>query len=215
MYQITLDGPAGSGKSTLAKEIAQKLNITYLDTGAMYRAFTYLCLNNKVNLISDAEIIAQLDLFNLELTASKVLVNNSDVTAIIREDHITKNVSRIAEIKQVRVALVEKQREIAKGQSIVMDGRDIGTVVLPNAQYKFYITASDEERARRRHRELIAKGSDISFTEVLEDIKRRDNYDMNRVNSPLKPASDASIIDTTEMTIDEIVDFICKRVKDV
>ena len=210
---IAIDGPAGSGKSTVAKAVSQALNITYLDTGAMYRMVTLKVLNDHVAFDDVDKIKEILEDLQIEFKNQRLLLNGQDVTEVIRNSQVAKHVSKIAAISQVRKKLVEMQQEIARGQNIVMDGRDIGTHVLPNAEYKFFLVASVEERARRRMSDFKAQNIDISMKELIKDIEDRDQQDMNRAVSPLKQAEDAILIDTTHMTIQEVINFILKEIQ--
>ncbi len=212
MYQIAIDGPSGAGKSTVAKALAKALQILYLDTGAMYRALTYYALKHSIDLADEQAIIALLTDFKLNFSGSTVLVNNEDVTEQIRQTRVTTHVSQVAAIKKVRDFMVTKQREIANRKSIVLDGRDIGTVVLPDAKFKFFITASDFVRAKRRYNEQIQRGYDVTFDSVLSDMQRRDKFDSSRQYAPLKVADDAVVIDTTEMTVEQVVAYIVEQV---
>jgi cytidylate kinase len=213
MLQITLDGPSGSGKSTLAKLIAARLKITYLDTGAMYRAITYYCLENNIDSTDENAVLSILPNLDINLVEDKVFVNKVDVSAPIRTETISRNVSAIASLACVRTFLVDLQQKIAKKQPIVMDGRDIGTVVLPKAPFKFFITASVEERAQRRYKEQVSKGEIVDFEEIKKDIELRDYKDSNRDISPLRAAEDAEILDTTLMTIDDVVEYVVNKVE--
>ena len=215
---IAIDGPAGAGKSTIAKMLAEKLNYTYLDSGAMYRAVTLCALENDINL-NDREKLSKL-VKNLEIDVEyknnefKIYADNNEITDEIRSDKVDNNVSTIAQVKIIRDELVEKQREIARQKSIVMDGRDIGTRVLPDANFKFYITASVHERAVRRFKDIINRGeNDKEFQEVKQEIKRRDKIDSNRKYSPLKKAEDAIEIDTTNLTKKEVLSKILQIIK--
>lgn len=210
---IAIDGPAGSGKSTVAKAVAQALNVTYLDTGAMYRMVTLKALNEHVPFDDQDKIKEVLEDLQIEFKDQRLYLNGQDVTEVIRNSEVAKHVSKIAAISQVRKKLVEMQQEIARGQNIVMDGRDIGTHVLPNAEYKFFLVASVEERARRRMSDFKAQNIEISMEELIKDIEARDQQDMNRAVSPLKQAEDAILIDTTHMTIQEVIDFILKEIQ--
>lgn len=209
---IAIDGPAGAGKSTVAKVIAQKLNITYIDTGAMYRALTLKIIQSKVKFEDIDRIIEVCKGTSIELDNNRVILDDVDVTEKIREPIVNSNVSLIAKVPEVRKILVEIQRQTAQGKSVVMDGRDIGTYVLPNAPYKFYLTAAISERAQRRYLELKNKGFNIGLKEIEDEIAQRDKIDQERSISPLKPAQDAIIINTTSKTIkqvvEEIIDFI-------
>ena len=212
IINIAIDGPAGSGKSTIAKIIAKKLNITYLDTGSMYRAFTYYALENNVESDDKNGIDKLLNSIDLVLDKGNVFVNDKDVTKEIRYENIDKNVSKYAAIKEVREKMVNIQRDISKGKSVIMDGRDIGSVVLPNADFKFYMDASAEERAKRRYLQNIERGKEVPYDDILKDIKLRDENDKNREVDPLVICEDATIIDTSNMTIDEVVNFIINKV---
>lgn len=212
IINIAIDGPAGSGKSTIAKIIAKKLNITYLDTGSMYRAFTYYALENNVESDDKNGIDKLLNSIDLVLDKGNVFVNDKDVTKEIRYENIDKNVSKYAAIKEVREKMVNIQRDISKGKSVIMDGRDIGSVVLPNADFKFYMDASAEERAKRRYLQNIERGKEVPYDDILKDIKLRDENDKNREVDPLVICEDATVIDTSNMTIDEVVNFIINKV---
>ncbi|SJZ34095.1 (d)CMP kinase [Garciella nitratireducens] len=209
---IAIDGPAGAGKSTIAKSIAKKLDITYIDTGAMYRALTYKVLKELIDLNNNDIIINIVNKTTIELDKNKVFLDKQDVSNEIRHPIINNNVSKIARIPEVRMKMVEIQREIAYNKSVVMDGRDIGTYVLPNANYKFYLTASIDERAYRRYLELKKKGILASFQDIKNEIINRDKMDTERSIAPLRPAQDAIIINTTsksiKMVINEIIDLI-------
>lgn len=217
---IAIDGPAGAGKSTLSKLLAEKLNFIYLDTGAMYRSITYLALKQGINLDDKKKLgeLAERTEFEFRSSTaninSRVIVNDTDLTDFLRTNQIDKNVSTIAKIENVRSALLKKQRDIAKKGNIIMDGRDIGSRVLPNADLKFYVTASLDERARRRYLELKKKGNNFSFEDVKKKISKRDQLDMNRKISPLHQAKDAILIDTTDLTIKEALIKMIKIVKD-
>ena len=194
---IAIDGPAGSGKSTIAKKIADQYGFTYIDTGAMYRMITLYCLNNKINLEDEEVIKSALDNIVLDMKGDKFFLNSKEVTEEIRESRINENVSKIASIKVVRDNLVNLQRKISEGKNVILDGRDIGTVVFPNAQIKIYLVASPEERAKRRYKELLEKGTDMSYEDVLKSIKERDYKDSTRKESPLIKAADAIELDNT------------------
>ncbi|OAI89497.1 MULTISPECIES: (d)CMP kinase [Exiguobacterium] len=207
--QIALDGPAGAGKSTIAKQLAARLDYVYIDTGAMYRAVTLAALEQSLDL-NNGEVLGELmKSLDIRLTpgenGQRVFIGDREVTDAIRSIEITNNVSFVARQKEVRAALVTAQRKLAERGGIVMDGRDIGTVVLPDAELKVFLTASVEERAARRHRENIARGMDSDITILQEEIALRDKRDSEREVSPLRQADDALYLDTTEMTIDEVV----------
>ena len=207
--QVTIDGPASSGKSTISKLIAKENHFVYLDTGAMYRVVTLAVLKNQISL-DDHRAIEQLVQtieigFSMQDGKQSVFMNGEDVTDEIRSVEVTRNVSAVSALKEVRTRLVHLQREIAENHSIIMDGRDIGTVVLPQAEIKIFLVASVEERAKRRFIENQEKGIKMSYEELVEDIRRRDHIDSTRKESPLKKAEDAIEIDTTTMTIDDVV----------
>lgn len=207
--QVAIDGPASSGKSTISKLIAKENHFVYLDTGAMYRVVTLAVLRNKIS-IDDHEAIEKLVQtieigFSMQDGKQSVFMNGEDVTDEIRSVEVTKNVSAVSAIKEVRTRLVHLQQEIAENHSIIMDGRDIGTVVLPQAEIKIFLVASVEERAKRRFIENQEKGIEMSYEELVEDIRRRDYIDSTRKESPLRKAEDAIEIDTTTMTIEDVV----------
>ncbi|WP_290774971.1 MULTISPECIES: (d)CMP kinase [unclassified Exiguobacterium] len=207
--QIALDGPAGAGKSTIAKQLAARLDYVYIDTGAMYRAVTLAALEQSLDL-NNGEVLGELmKSLDIRLTpgenGQRVFIGDREVTDAIRSIEITNNVSFVARQKEVRAALVTAQRKLADQGGIVMDGRDIGTVVLPDAELKVFLTATVEERAARRHRENIARGMDSDITVLQEEIALRDKRDSEREVSPLRQADDALYLDTTEMTIDQVV----------
>ena len=206
---ITLDGPSGSGKSTVAKLVANKLGFKYLDTGAMYRAVTLYMLENHIDIKNENEVIEALNKLNIGFDSKcRIYLDSKDVSDYIRGDRVVKSVSEVSAISLVRRNMVDLQRNIAKDDNYILDGRDTGSVVFPNADFKFYIDASIEERAKRRYKEELSKGKDISFEEIKESIKKRDEYDSNREDSPLIVPESAVIIDTTNMSIDEVVEKI-------
>ncbi|MFY9482295.1 MAG: (d)CMP kinase [Tissierellaceae bacterium] len=208
-YSIAIDGPSASGKSTIAKEVAKKLNIEYIDTGAMYRALTYKVLKNKIDVKDTQGVIEILKNTNIDFINNSIYLDGVIVDKEIRQNIVSKTVSYIARIKEVREILVHLQQSMAKTKNVIMDGRDIGTVVLPDANYKFYVTASVDERARRRYKELLDRGEkNISLEDIVADIVKRDEIDSNREIGPLIQAEDAHVLDTTNRTIDESVDFI-------
>ncbi|OJV62087.1 MAG: cytidylate kinase [Clostridiales bacterium 38-18] len=211
--QIAVDGPAGSGKSTVAKKIAEQLRITYLDTGAMYRAVTYKALEAEIDLNDQAALKAVVDQMTICFNQNSIIVDGLDVSEAIRTQRVTLNVSLVSADAYVRSEMVKRQQAIANGQSVIMDGRDIGTTVLPNASYKFFLVADPRERARRRLAELSAKGFTGDLDEIVADIIRRDTFDSNREVSPLKKAEDAIEIDTTDLTIEEVIEVILKAVR--
>ncbi|EGQ1708213.1 (d)CMP kinase [Staphylococcus pseudintermedius] len=214
---IALDGPAAAGKSTIAKRVAAQLGMIYVDTGAMYRAITYYYLNNKERFTDFTSLISEIDL-RLGYDAEKgqrVFLNNNDVTDFLRENDVTQNVSYVSSIKEVRQFLVQVQQKLAADKGIVMDGRDIGTTVLPDAEVKVYMIASVEERAERRYKDNQERGIESSIEQLKKDIAERDAYDMNREISPLKKAEDAIEIDTTGLSIEQVTDKILSLVNAV
>lgn len=213
---IAIDGPAGAGKSTVAKLIAQKLGYLYVDTGAMYRALTLKALREKIDGNDTSRIIemaqrSQVDLDNNQDGSLCVFLDGEDVTSQIRQPSITKLVSDIARIKEVREVMLGVQRKLGENRDSVLDGRDIGTVVFPDADKKFYIDAQFTERVTRRYKELIGLGQEISENDVALDLGNRDRIDSTREVAPLKKAEDAIYIDTTTMAIDEVVDRVLSQ----
>lgn len=211
-FSIAIDGPAGAGKSTMAKAVAKKRGALYLDTGAMYRALAVHMLNRRVPLESDEAILAELPNAHVDVRFAKgvqrVYVNGEDVTDCIREERVSAAASRVSAIAKVREEMVRMQREIAKGEDIVMDGRDIGTCVLPDASVKIFLTATPEARAKRRHAEFLEKGVPCDYETVLADLIKRDENDIRRAASPLRKAGDAVELDTTNMDIPQSVEAI-------
>lgn len=210
-HAIAIDGPAASGKSTAAKGVAKKLDFLYVDTGAMYRAITLLMLEKGLDTKSEEDAKSILDEVNIrEDRDGRIYLNGRDVTSRVREADVTKTVSYACAHKAVREKLVDLQRKIAKTESVVMDGRDIGTVVLPNATLKIYQVASVESRATRRYLDEINAGRTASLDEIKADIERRDYIDSHRENSPLRKVDDAYLLDTSNLTIEEEIDEIIK-----
>jgi CMP/dCMP kinase len=203
---IAIDGPAAAGKSTVAKLVAKKLNITYIDTGAMYRAFTLYTLRKGVDPRDQIATESLINEVHISLKSTgEVILNDEDVSFEIRQPHVSTQVSYIASYKKIRLALVALQRAMADHHSVVMDGRDIGTYVLPQAHIKIYQIASVETRAVRRYEENLEKGIPCTLESVEEDLRSRDYIDSHRDFAPLKPASDSVLIDTSFMTVDEVV----------
>ncbi|CAM3058501.1 (d)CMP kinase [Filibacter tadaridae] len=212
--QIAIDGPAAAGKSTIAKITAEKLGYTYIDTGAMYRALTHKAIEQGID-INDGDALENLlketEIILLPSTVvQSVIMDGRDVTDAIRSEGVTRYVSAAATHEGVRKRMVEKQRELSEGTGVVMDGRDIGTAVLPDAELKIFMTASVEERALRRHIENEKRGITSSLEQLKAEISERDRADSERVVSPLKQAEDAFLIDTTQMTIEEVAGKISK-----
>ncbi|MFI3167989.1 MAG: (d)CMP kinase [Bacillota bacterium] len=214
-FVIAIDGPSGAGKSSIAKSLSGDLGITYLDTGAMYRAIGLYCHQNGVDIFSAEEVSAVLGDIKIDMgyenSQTKVVLNGEDVSLAIRENHISQMASDVSKLVCVRLAMVEKQREIASGKSIVMDGREIGTFVFPDAKVKFYLDATSKERAKRRRLQLLEKGEDIAVEVLQKEIETRDENDKNREFAPLRRADDAIYIDSTDMTLVEVV----KKMKDI
>ena len=216
LISIAIDGPAGAGKSTIAKRVAQVLEIEYIDTGSMYRALTLKVLRNNIDPKDEKKIIEILSKTDIDIKNNHIYLDGVNVNEEIRENIISKNVSYIAAIKEVRDIMVGLQQNLAKKKSVIMDGRDITTVVLPNADYKFFVTASVEVRSRRRFKELLEKGeANITFEKIMADIIKRDSIDSNREISPLMKTPDSLLLDTSDKSIEECVDIIVSRVKEV
>ncbi len=215
---VAVDGPAGSGKSTVAKLIAKNMNIVYIDTGAMYRTVGLYCIENGIDTKNEKAVCSVLDDIKMDIKAEKggqtISLNGVDVTSKVRTQEAGRAASDVAVILAVREKLVEIQRNMAKGTSVIMDGRDIGTNVLPKAEVKIFLNASVEERAKRRVGELLALGENPDFDEVKEQIRKRDENDTNRKHNPLRKAEDAIEIDTTGMTIDEVTDKISDIIRE-
>jgi len=221
-FTITLDGPAASGKSTLGERLAESLDFMYLDTGVMYRAVTLAVLKKNVNVNDESLVTKVSEEMDLDIhpatiddgRSNDVILDREDVTWEIRLPDVEAHVSQVSAYKGVRVAMTKKQREIGNRGGIVMVGRDIGTVVLPDAEIKLYLDASVEERAKRRYLELINRGKQASYESVLEDLKRRDKIDSSRAIAPLRPAEDAIMIDSDCMNAEEVFQFIFNLVKE-
>ena len=216
-FNIAIDGHSSCGKSTIAKAVASKYGMRYIDTGAMYRSVTLYCMRNKI--ITDKEVdlsklVAELDnitinfVFNAVTKKSETILNGENIEKIIRGFEVSDNVSIIAQIQQVREKLIALQQEIGKGKNVVMDGRDIGTKVFPDARLKLFVTASSEIRAQRRYDELVKKEEGITYKEVLGNLTQRDHHDTNREINPLVQAKDAILIDNSELSIKKQNDLI-------
>ena len=210
---VAIDGPAGSGKSTIAKLLAKKYNLTYIDTGAMYRMITLYLLENNIDISDLKEVERVLNTVNLDMQGDKFFLDNVDVSTKIREKRINDNVSKVASIKIVRSNLVDLQRKISNNKDVILDGRDVGTVIFPNAQVKIFLLASPEERARRRYNEFLEKKTEITYDEVLKSIKERDHIDSTRDERPFVKADDAIELDSTNLTIEDVVNFISKEIE--
>lgn len=211
-FSIAIDGPAGAGKSTIAKKIAQKLNFIYVDTGAMYRAMALYFIRCNIDASDKESIINSCDQADITIEyingEQQIFLNGENVSRMIRTEEVGKMASAVSVYPEVRIKLVKLQQGLAKKSDVVMDGRDIGTQVLPNADLKIYLTAGTKERARRRFIELKEKGIDADIDTIEKDIIERDYRDMNREVSPLRQADDAIVVDSTDMTIDEVTDTI-------
>lgn len=211
---VAIDGPAGAGKSTISKIIAQKLNLKYIDTGAMYRAVTLKAIKNNLDLCNNNEISHMVKNSNISINDEKIFIDGIDVTEEIRMPYVNEKVSIVSAMPGVREVLKEKQRKMAENFNVIMDGRDIGTNVLKDANIKIFLTASVEERAKRRYKEMIEKGINTTFEDVFKDIENRDKIDSSRKANPLKKADDAVMLDTTGMKMNEVVDAIIKIIQD-
>ena len=210
---IAIDGPSAAGKSTIAKIIASKLDYTYIDTGAMYRCVGFYCLNHSIDIYDEIAVVTNLKDITITMDQNnEVYLNQENVSNLIRQDEISKTASIISRYQEVRDFLVEQQRNMASLGGVILDGRDIGTVVLPQADLKIYQIASALTRAQRRYVENKSRGMEANLEVILKDIEERDYQDMNRAHSPLKKADDAIEVDTSSMTLDEVVEEIMKYV---
>ena len=208
MNLITIDGPAGSGKGTVAKHLSQELKLNYLDSGAIYRILGLHLKENNIPIENDALVKESIQKAKIQFTEGTIYLNNRDVTDVIRTESIAKMASLIAANKTVRESILDLQRSFLKKPGLVAEGRDMGTVVFPEAKYKFFLTANVEERASRRYKQLISKGFDVSIADLVVEIQERDFRDTNRTISPLVPAANAVIIDTTELSPSQVIEFI-------
>lgn len=213
-YVIAIDGPGGAGKSTIARLVAAKLGITYVDTGAMYRAAAVFLNRRGIDKDDDKSIEKAVSDMNITFSNERVLLNGEDVSKKIRENDVSKMASEYSANPAVRDKLTALQRQMGKTVSLVMDGRDIGSNVFKDAKYKFYLTASPEIRAERRYKELKERGEQIKLSKILEDIKARDDRDMNRKLNPLKIADGAALVDSTDINIDEVVEEILSNIEE-
>jgi len=213
---VAIDGPAGAGKSTIAKSVANKLQYIYVDTGAMYRAMAIYFIKNKIDPTDEDAINNACENVNITIEylndEQQVILNGENITSVLRNEEVGKIASKTSIYAKVRTKLVELQRELASTKDVIMDGRDIGTTVLPNANVKIYLTASVEARASRRYKELLEKGECPNFDIIKNDIENRDYQDMNRENSPLKQAEDAVLVDSSDINIEETIAAIINEI---
>lgn len=218
-YNIAIDGPAGAGKSTIAKKLAKDLGFIYVDTGAMYRAMALYFIQNGIDKTDEEAISKACECVDITIRyengEQQVILNGENVNGFIRKEEVGNMASATSGYAKVRTKLVELQQQLAKTADVIMDGRDIGTVVLPDAQVKIYLTASVQTRAKRRYDELQEKGLDCDLKQIEKDIETRDYQDMNRENSPLRQAEDAMLVDSSHMNVEEVVEAIKKIYKDV
>lgn len=218
-FNIAIDGPAGAGKSTIAKKVAKELGYIYVDTGAMFRAMALYCIQNGVNKEEEEAVSAACEQIEVSIAyenkEQQVLLNGENVNGLIRTEEVGNTASAISVYGKVRSKLLELQRQLAAAQNVIMDGRDIGTCVLPGAQVKIYLTASVETRGKRRFLELQEKGQECNLEEICADIQDRDYRDMHREIAPLKQAEDAVLVDSSDMTIEEVVETILRLVSQV
>ncbi|ABG85443.1 (d)CMP kinase [Clostridium perfringens] len=208
LITVAIDGPAGAGKSTIAKIIGEKFNLMYINTGSMYRAVTLKALENNISAEEVDKLLVMIDGMDMHFENDELILNGENINSLITMPNISKNVSAYASIREVRERLVNLMRKMALKYSVIMDGRDIGTVVLKDANFKFFLTASPEERADRRYKELMEKGIEVNYNEILQDIIKRDYLDSNREVDPLRKAEDAIEIDTTGIGIMGVVEKI-------
>lgn len=219
IYSIAIDGPAGAGKSSVAKAVAKELGFIYIDTGAMYRAIGLKALNKRYNTSFDKELISKMtDETEIDIKYIDGILNiftdGENVTNLIRTNEVSLAASNVSAIPDVRIKLVEIQRKLAKKKSSILDGRDIGTYVLPNADVKIFLTASIDERAKRRYKELLEKGIECDFEQLKEEIALRDKQDTEREFAPLKQADDAIFVDTSDKTLEQSIDFVLDLIKE-
>lgn len=210
---VAIDGPAGAGKSTIAKIIGEKFNLMYINTGLMYRAVTLKAMNANITENNVEDLVKIVESLEMHFEKERLFVNNEDLTDMINLPLISNNVSKYAAVPEVREILVKLQQNISKKYDVIMDGRDIGTVVLVDATFKFYLTASSEERAKRRYEELISKDIEVNYNTILEDIIKRDYIDTHREVSPLRRAEDAIEIDSSALNISGVVEKIIEYIK--
>ena len=213
IFRVAIDGPSGAGKSTIAKAVAKQLGIDYIDTGAMYRSVGYKMMCSGIPASDEAAVKAMLADTDIDFRDGDIFLDGRKVNDVIRTSEVAKMASECSVLPDVRFKLVDLQRQMGSRKSVIMDGRDIGTNVLKDAEYKFFLTASAEERAERRYKELAEKGEKISFDEVLRDIKQRDHNDMTRKLNPLRKAEDAVEVDTTGLSIEEVINKAVTQIR--
>ncbi|NMM62695.1 (d)CMP kinase [Clostridium sp. P21] len=215
MYiSVAIDGPAGAGKSTIANIIANKFDLMYINTGSMYRAVTLMALRNNVDFTDVKSVCNLTKSLEMHFEGNSLIVNGEDVTEEIRNTTVSNNVSNYAAIPEIREILVKLQQDMSNKYNVIMDGRDIGTVVLKNSPLKFFLTASPEERAKRRYEELIEKGTSVEYNNILNDIIKRDYIDSNRAVNPLKKACDSIEIDSSKLSINDVIELISNYIED-
>ncbi len=218
LISVAIDGPVGAGKSTVARAAAERMNFIYCDTGALYRAVGLYCKRNGVDMHDPSSIAVAMSDIKLDIRlaegAQRIYLNGEDVSDEIRLPEISMAASVVSPVPEVRAAILVLERDIAEKNNVIMDGRDIGTVVLPNADVKIFLTAEPEIRAKRRYEELVAKGKDVTFEEVLSDLNQRDYNDSHRAAAPLRQAADAVLADTSGMDLEQSVDLVCGLIKE-
>ena len=218
MFNVAIDGPSGAGKSSVSKEAAKRMGFIHIDTGALYRSLAYSAIKNKININDEISLKNMLNMtkINIEFQdgVQNVILNGENVNDKIRTEEVSKGASDISKIPMIRAFLLDLQRDLARENNVVMDGRDIGTVVLPNADVKIFITASPEQRAERRYKELLAKGEKVVYNDILEKLIYRDHQDTHREIAPLKPCDDAVIIDTSDLDFSQSVNAVIDVIRE-
>ena len=215
IFKIAIDGPGGAGKSTIAKMVAKRLGIDYIDTGAMYRALGLKMMNLGMEMADTPELRKLLKETEIDFANGDIILDGKVVSHLIRTPEVSMAASGCSALPIVRETLVAAQQKLGQSKSVIMDGRDICEVVFPDAKYKYFLTADPKERAMRRYKEMLQKGEEADFEQVYKDIIQRDYNDSTRAASPLKQAEDAELLDTTDMTIDQVVDYICDKVNEI
>ena len=218
MFNVAIDGPSGAGKSSVSKEAAKRMGFIHIDTGALYRSLAYSAIKNKININDEISLKNMLNMtkINIEFQdgVQNVILNGENVNDKIRTEEVSRGASDISKIPMIRAFLLDLQRDLARENNVVMDGRDIGTVVLPNADVKIFITASPEQRAERRYKELLAKGEKVVYNDILEKLIYRDHQDTHREIAPLKPCDDAVIIDTSDLDFSQSVNAVLDVIRE-